>query len=336
MSVAIGSSRADDRASVHGGPRSQPILVTGAPRSGTTWVGSTIAAAARLRYVHEPFNPHYYRPAICSVKFPTQFQYICAENEGEFLEPLKRTLQHRLNWTHAAQELRSWRDAPRLFRTAGSLALHRSLHSRCLVKDPIAMLSAEWLATRCDMSIVFLVRHPAAFVSSLKRKNSRAPLELLLQQPLLVRDWLGPDISEIETALRSSPTDIERAALFWKVTYGLAARWRQLHPDWLFMRHEDLSRTPVDGFRKLHQALRLPFTRRAVSLIDEFSPSDGPTESPVKASIYKLNSRANIWNWTHRLTTHEIVAVRSIVQDVSSEFYSDADWESDHAEARAA
>ena len=69
MSGAIGSSIVDGGACVDGRPRSQSILVTGAPRSGTTWAGSTIAAAARLRYVHEPFNPHYYRPALCSVRF---------------------------------------------------------------------------------------------------------------------------------------------------------------------------------------------------------------------------------------------------------------------------
>lgn len=336
MSVAMGDSKVGSESRRQSGQRTRPILVTGTPRSGTTWVGSTIAACARLRYVHEPFNPHYHRPAICSARFPNQFHYLCAENEAEFHEPLMRTLQHRLNWTHARQELHSWRDVPQLCRTAVSLAMHRGLRSRCLIKDPIAVLSTEWLATRCDMSVVFLVRHPAAFVSSLKRKKSRAPLELLLQQPLLVRDWLSANVSEIEAVLQSSPSDLERAAHFWRVVHGLASRWRRLHPDWLFVRHEDLSRAPVDGFSRIHQALHLPFTARAVSRIDEFSPSDGPSESPVKSSVYKLNSQANIWNWTHRLTADEVAAVREIVQDVSSEFYSDADWEPDQAAAVAA
>ena len=35
----------------------KPILVTGAHRSGTTWVGKMLALAPGVAYVHEPFNP---------------------------------------------------------------------------------------------------------------------------------------------------------------------------------------------------------------------------------------------------------------------------------------
>ena len=34
-----------------------PILVTGAHRSGTTWVGKMLALAPGIGYVHEPFSP---------------------------------------------------------------------------------------------------------------------------------------------------------------------------------------------------------------------------------------------------------------------------------------
>ena len=39
------------------GERSRPILVTGAPRSGTTWVGRMLTLAPGVGYIHEPFNP---------------------------------------------------------------------------------------------------------------------------------------------------------------------------------------------------------------------------------------------------------------------------------------
>src|SRR5690348_6870659 len=34
-----------------------PILVTGAIRTGTTWVGETLARGAGIEYVWEPYNP---------------------------------------------------------------------------------------------------------------------------------------------------------------------------------------------------------------------------------------------------------------------------------------
>src|SRR5690606_21198944 len=43
-------------ASARSGPASRGILVTGSPRSGTTWVGRMLATDPRLTYFHEPFN----------------------------------------------------------------------------------------------------------------------------------------------------------------------------------------------------------------------------------------------------------------------------------------
>ena len=41
-----------------------PILVTGAPRSGSTWVGNVLALDKRTGYVHEPFNK-WCPPGLC-------------------------------------------------------------------------------------------------------------------------------------------------------------------------------------------------------------------------------------------------------------------------------
>jgi hypothetical protein len=46
----------------------RPILVTGAHRSGTTWVGRMLALVPGVEYIHEPFNP--VGPAgICNARF---------------------------------------------------------------------------------------------------------------------------------------------------------------------------------------------------------------------------------------------------------------------------
>jgi hypothetical protein len=58
-----GTGKADDR----------PILVTGAHRSGTTWVGTSLGKSRHVCYMHEPFNfcgPGIYRLPV-SYHFPT-------------------------------------------------------------------------------------------------------------------------------------------------------------------------------------------------------------------------------------------------------------------------
>lgn len=41
--------------------RKLPILITGAHRSGTTWLGKIVSLSNGVRYIHEPFNVHIQR-----------------------------------------------------------------------------------------------------------------------------------------------------------------------------------------------------------------------------------------------------------------------------------
>ena len=35
---------------------SQPIIISGSPRSGSTWIGRVLSQHPETKYVHEPFN----------------------------------------------------------------------------------------------------------------------------------------------------------------------------------------------------------------------------------------------------------------------------------------
>ena len=56
----------------------------------------------------------------------------------------------------------------------------------------MAFFSAEWLADRFDMNVVIVIRHPAAFVSSVKKLNWHHPMSHFLEQPALMREHLYP------------------------------------------------------------------------------------------------------------------------------------------------
>src|ERR687891_175782 len=166
-----------------------PILVTGAHRSGTTWVGKMLAADALTAYISEPLNVHH-RPGVFRAKVSHWYQYICEENGGEYLPAFQELMEFDY---HLWAELRSIRSLKDFLRMARDLSIFSNglLFGQCiLIKDPFAVFSAPWMAEKLNCKVIVTVRHPAALVNSLKRLNWPFDFHDLLEQPLLMRDHL--------------------------------------------------------------------------------------------------------------------------------------------------
>jgi hypothetical protein len=119
---------------------------------------------------------------------------------------------------------------------------------------------------------------------------------------------------------------IERAALLWKIIHQVILKYQEKHKDWIFLRHEDISRRPRDHFQILFNKLKLTFSEDVKRQIEEYSSPANPPEASPHYAFNKINSEANIWNWKKRLSLGEIKTVRAIVEDISCHFYSDSDW----------
>jgi hypothetical protein len=197
---------------------------------------------------------------------------------------------------------------------------------RPLLKDPFAVFSAPWFANRLGSRVVITVRHPAAFASSLKRLSWPFQFNDLLQQPLLMRDLLNPFRSEIEAI---SPTDtIGQAALLWKIIYHTADVYRRQYPEFIFVRHEDISLNPLEGFYDLYTSLGMRFNNRAHRAVEKSTSTDNPSEvSTAAVHAYQLDSRANLAHWKSRLTRDEIQQIARITADTAALYYPDIDWE---------
>jgi hypothetical protein len=201
----------------------------------------------------------------------------------------------------------------------------RLLHKRPLLKDAFAIFSTSWFASRLDCRVVITVRHPAAFVSSLKRLGWPFQFADLLDQPLLMRDRL----SAYQDAMQAVPPDdvIEQGCLLWKIIYHSVAEDRKAHPDYLLVRHEDLSLVPLDGFRLLYDQLGLSFNTKAEKAILSTSSAANPGEIPSQsAHSIKVNSQANVSQWKQRLAAQEVDRVHQITADVAAEYYPEETW----------
>jgi hypothetical protein len=199
-----------------------------------------------------------------------------------------------------------------------------------LIKDPIAIMSCEWLNRHFDIHTIVMTRHPAAFVASMKRLGwGSRPEVWALQQKLLMRDYLGPFEDEIRSFQSGEHDVIDRASMAWKLHHHVINLYQQSHKEWTYLRHEDISREPVSTFETLFAGVGVPFTPDIRQMIEEHCNTSNPSSATAQEKPIKLNSKATISNWKSQLTSEEIERIRERVEDVSKHFYADSDWELD-------
>ena len=302
----------------------RPILVTGAHRTGTTWVGRMLAANPQTAYISEPLNA-LHGPGMLRANVEDWYTYICTENETRYLPAFADLLSYRY---HLAAEVGSLRSAKDFFRMGRDLAIFwrgRLFHRQPLLKDPFAVFSIVWFAERLNCRIVVTIRHPASFTSSLKRLNWSFDFRDLLDQPLLMRDQLEPYAQKMKSV--SADDIVGQAALLWTMVYRIVHDASSRHAEFIVVRHEEISMDPILQFKDLYRRLGLVFTEDVAEKILKSSSSENPRELSRKhVHSVNLDSRANLDNWRRRLSLAEIARIRQITESVSSLYYDDSDW----------
>lgn len=300
------------------------ILVTGAHRSGTTWVGRMLAANLQTAYISEPLNV-LHRRGVYGADVKHWYQYITSENETEYLPAFRELLSFRYHLFAELGSLRSQKDFMRMGRDLLVFMNGKLRGQRPLLKDPFAVFSTPWFAQQLNCKVVITIRHPGGFASSLKRLNWPFDFDDLLNQPMLMRDHLEADREEMRAIQKDDI--VGQSALLWRMIYRSVHATRSLFPDFKIVRHEDLSLDPVAGYAALYETLGLTFDEKVRDTILNSSSSENPTElSKKKVHSVKLDSRANMDNWKKRLTPEEITRIRKLTEDVSHLFYSDNEW----------
>jgi hypothetical protein len=303
-----------------------PILVTGSHRSGTTWVGRMLALSPGAAYLHEPFSPRRW-PGWLRKPPPHWFLYVCPENEPAYLRLAEDVLALR----YPLGNLLKVRTARQVFQVAEEVPFsvwHRVRGARPVIKDPIALMMTEWLADRFGTMPVVLIRHPAAFAGSLKRLDW-PPFDFRnwAEQPLLLRDLVSPYEQEIREAAVRPPDLIGQAVLVWNVIHHVIGGFRDRHPDWAFVRHEDLAEEPLKGFRDLYERLDLTWDHVAERVIARASTDPSRAEvPPYLHRTVRRDSRAARWTWAARLSPEERARVREGTAEVAASFYGEEEW----------
>ncbi|MGH2808226.1 MAG: sulfotransferase family protein [Actinomycetota bacterium] len=304
---------------------SEPIVVTGSHRSGTTWVGRMLAASGEAGYIHEPLNP-VRRPNWSRYPVPFWYVYITETNEAELARSFSDLLRFRYPVAANLRRLRRIEHAG-IFVTelARSVPL-RVKQPRPLFKDPFALFSSEWLERRYGAGIVVMVRRPAAFIGSIKRLNWQFKFKTVLAQDLLMRDWLGPFEEDMRRCRDTDVDVIEQGIVLWNALHHVIARLRERHPGWSFVRHEDLAADPVPRFESLYEKLGLTWSEAVAREIASYSRGNNRKDVPTwRHGSVKRDSRAASETWKTRLTPGEIERIRSGTDAIAARFYSEAE-----------
>lgn len=291
------------------------ILVTGTHRSGTTFVASMLALAPGTSPLFEILSPAH--PDETQVHFEKWFQYVGRENEERYLEPLRRALGLRPGLVESLRGARGLRQAAGRVKDALSAP-------RIVLKEPTAAFAAEWMADRLGMSPVLTIRHPAGFVASNRRLGWAYHLQDLVDQPLLLRGFLAGMEGEIRAAL-ASPEQIVHLSVLWKAVYRTVADLRRRRPEFVFVRHEDVSLRPVEVLGQVYARLGLEMTPRARTGIVSHTTRQGPYGPPAVDDIHR-NSADHVRDWERLLEPGEAARIRALTEPVASEFYGDRDW----------
>lgn len=293
------------------------ILVTGAPRSGTTWIGDLVGAAEALQVIHEPLNPdtRWLSPA------PAR-HFVRLDDDPEAVRAFRRVLDFR----RPAADLFAARSRSQL---AKAIRLHHAMRSarrlgaRPLVKDPIALLSTDWLHENFGLRVVFVLRHPAGFVSSLNRLGWRTDFASWLDDPRLT-ELLPESRAELDAAANGLPM-IEEAIVLYNALHEAIAHFERTLDVAATIRYDDVAAEPATQIERLCHDLDVPFDAGVKQVLD--TSTAGPAEVDVDlATSRRPRDRSAATTWRTRLSGPEVALVRERTERWASRWWSDADW----------
>ena len=296
-----------------------PVLVTGTHRSGTTWIGKTLNFSRSVEYISEPFNIGNYNPHL-SYQFQKWFAYVPEmENEKEiycaFYEMFRKRDTPVRRFKRMVNDHPTFPDGTNLLKFT-ALAFVRN---RTLMKDPIALRSAGWLADNFDMKVVCTIRHPFRFVSSLKKWNMEFDFSQFLKHGKFDDERIEPFEDQIRFFASNKQGIIAQACLLWNVLNHLIKYYQETRPDWYFVRFEDISKYPLRYFKKIYSFAELKFTSSIEEKIKYYTK--GGSTNNIKSNFTARDSKRNLESWKRRLSNEEIDQISAECQVLMNYFY---------------
>jgi len=307
------------------------IFISGIHRSGTSWVGNMLKVGANHHNVFDEEIFHINRPGN---PMHVMYEYICKENETNYINWFNEVVfsNSRYSFKLKIKKAKSVRNIAGVVKRKLHSSIINIFYKRkpTIFIEPMGLLSAEWFSKNYGTKMIIIIRHPASFISSIKMwgdGHDHSNFPLFLNQSLLIKDLLSNFKGDMEDSLSNGDDTIGRNIIFWKMIYSVVKYYEGKYPNWIFIRHEDLAKNPIKGFKSLYEKLDIDFQKSHEQIISAHCSSTNPVEAPINhPGLIRRDSKATIKNWRHRLSIEEIDRIRNSVWDVSKNWYSEEDW----------
>lgn len=272
-------------ASLHEAGRG-PILVTGMPRSGTTWVARLLAQAPGVSLTgREPMNPRGRQYGLggtlkgwTRLTAPSSRQSFALRSAYAGLNPCVYSRYGRGQWAACLPWVRG------------------------VVKDPFALLSIPTIHRLTGAMAVVVYRHPGAALASYRRMGWR------------------PDVSElapiVEALLKSNPPsgvtpppsrrgdEVNTMAWFWNVLYSTALHDLTHAPGSILVSHAELASGGIPAQMVVFDHLKLHWVQSKL----EKQRDRKPQVAVDQEALHNLDraSGAVAEGWRESLTVDEV------------------------------
>ena len=274
---------------------SHTIVLAGSGRSGTTWLGNIITANLNISIIFEPFD---YRHVPQAAVLPLFAYARPRENYPQWQPFVQQALCALLqnDWVNRQG--------------------HRWWAYKRLVKTIRANLMLAWIDRIFHPRIVFMTRHPCAVILSRIKLRWETHLDVFLEQPQLMADYLDPFVELIEEA----KSDVQKHAVMWCIENLIPLRQSQDHSlpfgsNWLFCTYEQLYSHPQAEADRILRRLGIRktcFTQRAIN-------RHSIVTRPGSALLHGQNP---LVEWQNRLSKQEIEDILKIVEAFGIELYN--------------
>jgi hypothetical protein len=224
----------------------QPILVTGMPRSGTTWLARLLATAPGTALTgREPMNPRGRQYAMGGR----------VSGWARILDPDGQQ-SRALRWAHQGR-------TPLVYGRYGRRQWAAPLPGvRVVVKDPFAMLSMPGMVQASGAMPVLVYRHPAAALASYRRMGWEPDLEEL--RPIVrahQQEGHPPALTALDLPAPGEVSPAEAMGRFWAALYTMALSDLP-GLDAVVVAHEEIAGGGTGAARALFARLGLSWSRR--------------------------------------------------------------------------
>lgn len=312
-------------------------MLSGLPRSGTTWTAKVIGHAPDTFYMHEPDNETFYLKALILKDELNRFPYLKTGHDAPLYHKLWKDIFNRHTYSDVfpdKNKISPWKMEKILGEK--SEEIHKKFFrysddsqmddvqmkdvdipavpdkERLFIKSVHNLFALDWLDYHFDFQPVIVIRNPANTISSYLKMQFQDSWRNVFHQEDLVKDYF----KDILPKLNRKNDVIEKMTIQIAAAYYVLQEQLASHPDWILLRHEDLCLNPIKEFKHLYKKLDLKWTREVKDFINE-------SNQPGKG--YKTNRVAEeeIDKYKTLLTKKQISQINKVYELFGNPFYKE-------------